>query len=85
MKKEIPPGMIIAVLAVIVLVIGFFAFRTFFSNPNYTPLDDPEKMKEYQAAKQKSAQNWQQATRGGGSGGAYRNQGGAQNAAPGGN
>ena len=38
MKKEINPYIIIGGVTVVVAIIGFFAFKMFFPNPNDTPM-----------------------------------------------
>ena len=46
MKKEIPPGAIAAVVVVVVLLAGFVAYKTFFTDPNYAPPVTPEREKQ---------------------------------------
>lgn len=56
MKKEINPYIIIGGVTVVVAIIGFFAFKMFFPNPNDTPMQEGSAMqKEFEASQQQSA------------------------------
>jgi len=56
MKKEINPYIIIGGVTVVVAIIGFFAFKMFFPNPNDTPMKEGSAMqKEFEASQQQSA------------------------------
>lgn len=56
MKKEINPLIIIGGIAVVVIVLGFFAFKMFFTNPNDTPMTEGSALqKEFEASQQQSA------------------------------
>lgn len=54
MKLNIPPSVLIAVCVLVVLGVGVLAYRTFFKDPYASPLSG-EKMKEFEAAKARSA------------------------------
>ncbi|MDX1931126.1 MAG: hypothetical protein SFU56_00830 [Capsulimonadales bacterium] len=56
MKKEIHPGVIIGAIVVILGVVGFFAFKTFFTDPNYTPLQGAEGQRKYIERRSKDAE-----------------------------
>ena len=56
MKKEINPYIIIGGVTAVVLVLGFFAFKMFFPNPNDTPMKEGSAVqKEFEASQQQSA------------------------------
>ena len=56
MKKEINPYIIIGGVTVVVAIIGFFAFKMFFPNPNDTPMKEGSAVqKEFEASQQQSA------------------------------
>ena len=54
MKKNVSPGVIIAVIAALVVVIGFIAYRSLFKDPNASPLTK-ENMADFEAAQKRSA------------------------------
>lgn len=54
LKQNIPPGVMIAAIALVVLIIGFVAFRTLFKDPNINPAT-AEDIKQMDEAKAKSA------------------------------
>lgn len=63
MKKEVSPGMIAGIVAVIVLVIGFVAFKMFFQRTDVSPGSEAD-IKAYQQNRAKDAEIYQR-TRGG--------------------
>lgn len=64
MKKEISPSIIVAAIAVVVLIIGFLAFRTFFQNPYISPNSAAAK-KAYADNRARDAAMYQRLGRGG--------------------
>ena len=54
MKQSIPPGAVIAAIVVVVLIIGFVAYRNLFPNPNVSP-DSAVAKQQYDAARSNSA------------------------------
>lgn len=58
MKKEIPPAVIIGAVVVVVLLIGFVAFKTFFKDPNYTPdsAEDRKRMEQSRSSQMEAMQ-----------------------------
>lgn len=62
MKKEVSPAVIGGIIAVLVVVIGFIAFRTFGQNPNVSPNSTAD-IKKYQEGRARDAEIYQQ-TRG---------------------
>jgi len=74
MKKEINPYIIIGGIAVIVAVLGFFAFKMFFTSPNDTPMAEGSALqKQFEASQQQSA-TYQRLGGRGGRGGSGRTQ-----------
>lgn len=57
MKKEVSPAVIISIIVVALAAVGFFAFRTFFTDPNYTPSKGAQADKEYAERRNASRQN----------------------------
>jgi hypothetical protein len=55
LKKEINPGILIAAVVALALIIGFFAYRTFFTDANYTPLQGAEGDRIYSENRKKQA------------------------------
>lgn len=48
MKQTMPPGVVAAILVVVVLIVGFFAYRTFIgANPNVSNIS-PQQLKAMQ-------------------------------------
>ena len=54
MKQSVSPGIVAVIVAVVLLVVGVFAYRIFFKNPYDSPLTR-ENMKEFNDAQQRSA------------------------------
>lgn len=59
MKKNIGPGVLIAAAAIVIGIVGFFAFKTFFTDPNDTPLKGAEGEKKYSEQRRGQAQRMQ--------------------------
>ena len=45
MRKEIPPGLMVGVVVVVVLLVGFFAYRQFGPNDGLNLHPDPDAVK----------------------------------------
>ena len=89
MKREVSPLIVIGIVAVIVLVVGFVAYKSLFSNPGASPNSDAAR-KQYEEVHAKSAihQNMSGSaiqSQIQGSRGAYGHTGGSQAPATGGN
>ncbi len=50
MKQNVSPGVIAGVVIVVVLILGFIAYKTFGGNPNDSNMS-PQQVKEMQSAK----------------------------------
>jgi hypothetical protein len=89
MKNTVSPGVAIGIIVVVVLVLGFVAYRTLFPNTNASP-DSAEAKKQYEEIHARSAIHQQMGGGGGGASpseiqgarGAYGHAGGANQAAP---
>jgi hypothetical protein len=46
-EKNVSPGVFIAIIAVVLVVVGVVAYRTFFTDPNYTPIKGAAAEKAY--------------------------------------
>ena len=53
-KRDVSPGIVAVIVAVILIAVGIFAYSMFFKNPYASPLT-PDNMKEFNAAQQRSA------------------------------
>ncbi len=62
MKKEVSPGVIGGIIAVVVIIIGILAFKTFSQNTDVSP-GSPSDIKKYQEGRARDAEIYQR-TRG---------------------
>ncbi len=55
MKKNISPGIIVGLVTVVVLIIGFFAYKTFFTSPDASDTSPAAKAAVAEAYKNSSS------------------------------
>jgi hypothetical protein len=59
LKQSVSPGILAAILVVVLAVIGFFAYRTFFVDPNYTPIKGEQAEKAYNQSRANDREMYQ--------------------------
>ncbi len=59
MKKEVSPAVIGGIVAVLVIIIGYIAFRTFGQDPTVSP-NSPADIKKFQEGRARDAAIYQQ-------------------------
>ena len=55
MKQSIGPGVIVAVVAVVLAIVGVIGYKTLFHDPNDTPIKSEAAAKSIEAEKKESA------------------------------
>lgn len=67
-KKEISPVILIGAVVAVMAILGFVAYRTFFTDPNYTPIQGAAAEKAYDDARAKDREIYRKALQKGGGG-----------------
>jgi hypothetical protein len=58
-KQNVSPVIFAVILVVVLAVVGFFAYRTFFTDPNYTPIKGAAAEKAYDQGRAKDREMYQ--------------------------